>query len=359
MVKRAILHVCKWLGIFQIAFLLTRERLRILCYHGFALDDEANFRPRLFIRPETFQGRMMWLAKKRFPVISLSEALKCLDEGNLKPGSIVLTIDDGWAGVMDRALPVLRKYHFPVTVYIASYYALKETPVFRLVLQYLFWKTKKVELSTSGLGVPLAPVVRITSEDERERAITTLMEYGETQLDEAGRCELNRKFAERLGIDYEQILRSRILSLMNQTEIREAAKGGVDIQLHTHRHRLPKDRGLVRKEILDNRTFLEPLVGKELRQLCYPSGIWSKEQWPWLADLGIESATTCMSGLNDGKTARLGLKRFLDGENVSAIEFEAEIYGLSELLRGCRGSLKRMFQGRNVPLETTAESFPN
>jgi Polysaccharide deacetylase len=261
--------------------------------------------------------------------------------------------------VMDRALPVLRKYGFPVTVYVASYYALKETPVFRLVLQYLFWKTKEVQLSTSSLGVPLAPVVRLASEQEREGVISTLMEYGETQLDEAGRSELSRRLAERLGVDYEQIVRSRVLSLMNQTEIREATKGGVDIQLHTHRHRLPMDRDLVKQEILDNRTFLEPLVGRELQHLCYPSGIWSKEQWPWLADLGIESATTCVSGLNDRGTARLGLKRFLDGENVSAIEFEAEIYGLSELLRGCRAFLKRMFQGRTVPIETTAESFPN
>ena len=359
MLKRVILHLCKWLGMFQIAFLLTRKRLRILCYHGFALEDEASFRPRLFIKPESFQGRMAWLAKKRFPIVSLSEALKCLGERNLKPGSIVLTIDDGWAGVMDRALPVLRKYGFPVTVYVASYYALKETPVFRLVLQYLFWKTKQVQLSTSSLGVPLAPVVRLASEEEREGVISTLMEYGEAQLDEAGRSELSRRLAERLGVDYEQIVRSRVLSLMNQTEIREAMKGGADIQLHTHRHRLPVDRDLVKQEILDNRTFLEPLVGRELRHLCYPSGIWSKEQWPWLADLGIESATTCVSGLNDNGTARLGLKRFLDGENVSAIEFEAEIYGLSELLRGCRAFLKKTFQGRTVPIETTAESFLN
>lgn len=359
MVKRAILHVCKWLGVFQIAFLFTRKRLRILCYHGFALDDEASFRSRLFIRPETFQHRMQWLAEKRFPVVSLAGALKCLNERNLKPGSIVLTIDDGWAGVFDRALPVLRKYDFPVTVYVASYYALKETPVFRLVLQYLFWKTKELQLSTAGLGVPLDAVVRLASEKEREGTISTLMEYGETQLDEDRRCELNRGLAERLGIDYEHIVRSRILSLMNETEIREASKGGVDIQLHTHRHRLPMDHGLVKQEIVDNRNYLEPLVGKELRHLCYPSGIWSKEQWPWLYELGIESATTCLSGLNDGGTARLGLKRFLDGENVSAIEFEAEIYGLSELLRGCRAFLKKMFQGRTVPIEATAESFPN
>jgi peptidoglycan/xylan/chitin deacetylase (PgdA/CDA1 family) len=302
---------------------------------------------------------MKYLAKKRFPVIPLSKALNCLDERNLPPGSIVLTIDDGWAGIQGRALPVLRQFHFPVTIYVASYYSSKGTPVFRLVIQYLFWKTREKQLSTSGLGVPLAPVVAIASDEDRERVISTLMEYGETQLDEPRRCELSRVLAERLRVDHEKMVRTRILSLMNPSEICTAIEEGVDIQLHTHRHRLPMDRDLVKQEIMDNRAFLEPLVGRELRHLCYPSGIWSKEQWPWLIELGIESATTCVSGLNHSETPRLGLRRFLDGENVSAIEFEAEIYGLTELLRGCRASLKRAFQGRNVPSETTVESLPN
>ena len=359
MFKRAILHLCKWLGMFQLAFLITRGRLRILCYHGFAVGDEAGFRPRLFIRSETFQRRMEYLAKKSFPVISLSKALNCLAKRNLPPGSIVLTIDDGWAGVHDRALPVLRQFHYPATIYISSYYSLKGTPVFRLVLQYLFWKTREQQLSTSGLGVPLPPIVAIASEEDRERLICKLMEHGETRLDEAGRCELSCLLAERLRVDHEKIVRTRILSLMNPAEIRAASEEGVDIQLHTHRHRLPMNRDLVKQEIADNRAFLEPLAGRELRHLCYPSGIWSKEQWPWLIELGIESAATCASGLNHSETPRLGLRRFLDGENVSQIEFEAEIYGLAELLRVCRAALKRALQRRSVPLETTVESLPS
>jgi peptidoglycan/xylan/chitin deacetylase (PgdA/CDA1 family) len=353
MVKRAILHLCKWLGLFQVAFLLTRGRLRILCYHGFALADEAEFRPRLFIRPETFQQRIRYLSRKRFPVLSLSKALDCLNEGSLPPGSVVLTIDDGWAGVKDRALPILREFRFPVTIYIASYYASKGTPVFRLVLQYLFWKTRERQLSTPGLGVALAPMVGISTKEDRETVVSYLMEHGETQLDETGRCELSRNLAERLHVDYEEITRTRILSLMKAPEIRAAIEDGVDIQLHTHRHRLPLDRDLVKQEIRDNRAFLEPLAGRELRHLCYPSGIWSKEHWPWLEEMGIESATTCVSGHNRSETPKLGLKRFLDGENVYQIEFEAEMYGLTELLRGCRTALKSMFRRRGAaPLQT-------
>jgi peptidoglycan/xylan/chitin deacetylase (PgdA/CDA1 family) len=353
MVKRAILHLCKWLGLFQAAFLITKGHLRILCYHGFALHDEVNFRPKLFMRPETFLKRMSFLANKGFPVVPFATALRGIGEGSLPSGAIVLTIDDGWTGVYDRAVPILRQFSFPATIYVVSYYAAKGTPVFRLAIQYLFWKTRQVELFTRGLGLPLPEVLSIASGEDRERIVSTIIEFGETNLDEASRCSLSRMLGERLRVPYEDLVSTRIFSLMNPSEIREALDAGMDIQLHTHRHRLPLDRELVRLEIKDNRDFLEPLVGKELKHFCYPSGIWSKEQWPWLAELGIESATTCLSGLNSSATPRLGLMRFLDGENISAIEFEAEIYGLSELLRIGRAFLKGVIRGRAKAVETS------
>jgi hypothetical protein len=244
------------------------------------------------------------------------------------------------------------QFRFPATIYVVSYYAAKGTPVFRLAIQYLFWKTRQVELLTRGLGLPVPEVISIASGEDREKAISMIIEFGETNLDEASRCSLSQMLGERLQVSYEDLVSTRIFSLMNPSEIRAALDLGMDIQLHTHRHRLPLDREQVRQEIEDNREFLEPLVGKELKHFCYPSGIWSKEQWPWLAELGVESATTCLSGLNGPETPPLALRRFLDGENISAIEFEAEIYGFSELLRIGRAFLKEVFQGRTKTVET-------
>ena len=127
---------------------------------------------------------------------------------------------------------------------------------------------------------------------------------------------------------------------MNREEIQSLVARGVDIQLHTHRHHLPLDEMRAKKEILDNKTVLEPLVGKQLQHLCYPSGVWSQELWPWLTNVGIQSAMTCEAGLNYPETPKLGLKRFLDGEYITQIEFEAELAGYSELLRHMRSGLK-------------------
>jgi len=56
----------------------------------------------------------------------------------------------------------------------------------------------------------------------------------------------------------------------------------------------------------------------------------------------VESAVTCDTGLNYADTPRLALKRFLDCQHVSEIEFEAELSGLKEIMRKAR-SVIRLF----------------
>ena len=52
-------------------------------------------------------------------------------------------------------------------------------------------------------------------------------------------------------------------------------------------------------------------------------------------------------GMNPRGTKKLCLKRFIDGEDVSQIEFEAEVYGFAELLRrGVRALPGRVLRKR-------------
>ena len=54
----------------------------------------------------------------------------------------------------------------------------------------------------------------------------------------------------------------------------------------------------------------------------------------------METATTCEPGLNSPSTPRLSLHRFLDGEDITQIEFEAEVSGFTELLRSVRNGFR-------------------
>lgn len=58
-------------------------------------------------------------------VVSLDHALDALDAGDDRP-TVVLTFDDGFADVLDPALPVLVEHGLPFTVYLATDYLGRE-----------------------------------------------------------------------------------------------------------------------------------------------------------------------------------------------------------------------------------------
>lgn len=357
-VKRAFLSLSRAFGLFHLSRWLTRGQLRILCYHGFALDDETRFLPPLFVDPLHFRERLALLARGGFPVLALDEALARLDRGDLPDGATVITIDDGFYGVHAAAAPALEEHGFTATIYVTTYYAVKQTPIFRLIVQYMFWRSPCTTLSTPSCPWAPAAPVDLTDSRARVRALWNVVEYGETQCDEVGRQALGRELGEHLGVDYAAARERRLFSIMTLEEIRDLAARGFDIQLHTHRHRLPQEsEEAMRREVEENRALLEPLVGRTLHHLCYPSGQWAPHQWPWLEALEVRSATTCTPGLNRPDTSRLALTRFLDGANVSTIEFEAELCGYLELMRPLRAwvwRLLRLEMAQSPPLGTAA-----
>ena len=144
--------------------------------------------------------------------------------------------------------------------------------------------------------------------------------------------ELAKRLAEHLELDFESLVSKRLFHQMNPEEIKEISRKGVDVQLHTHHHRTPMDRILFQQEITENRTKIEELTGRRARHFCYPSGVYRTEFLPWLSELGISSATTCDHGLAHPKTNPLLIPRFLDSPNVSPIEFESWLTGISAFL---------------------------
>lgn len=340
-----ILALGKYLGLFAVASLLTRKRLRIICYHGTAIANEADFRPELFIGAATFEQRLQYIARKGFVVLSLEDAVARLRAGRLPPNALVITIDDGFYGTYREAIQLLKKYQLPATLYITTYYSQHQNPVYRLVVQYIFWATQEKSLDLGRLGTDALRGEAAVSRRPDDATLWRIIEYGETRLDEPGRRQLAARLASLLRVDLEQVERNRCLGLMNEDEIREASRAGIDIQLHTHRHRFPVDETSAKREIVENRAVLEPVVGKRLRHLCYPSGLWSDRHWAWLEDLDIQTATTCDVGFNDPQTHPLALKRIFDSSVVSWTEFEGELSGYLELVRGLRSRLGGRLRG--------------
>jgi peptidoglycan/xylan/chitin deacetylase (PgdA/CDA1 family) len=332
--RSAVFSAARSLGLFRAARTLYHGRTNVLCFHGFSLGDEHRFRPMLFMRGQVFARRLEKIRRLGLAAITLDRFLEKRADGGLSIDDVVLTIDDGFYSVLKVAAPILREFRMPATLYVTSYYVEHQEPIPHLVIQYAFWKTAKTSMAGDGLH-PDAPVALPTKGSDGAAACDRLCELAHSSS-LADRVALAQAVCSRLGVDYAEIRDSRRLTLMTREELAELADYGIDVQLHTHRHRSPSDEAELTEEIARNRGALAPVARNGLRHLCYPSGVWSREQWSMLAKLGVVTAVTCEPGLNGAETPAFGLRRCLDSDDLPELEFEAELTGFKEAMRDLR-----------------------
>jgi peptidoglycan/xylan/chitin deacetylase (PgdA/CDA1 family) len=344
--KLATLRVLRGGGIFALVANSNwrRQRLLILCYHGTSLDDEHEWRPGLYIQAHKLEQRLQLLKSGEYSVLSLDEGLRRLHAGTLPKLSVVITFDDGPYDFYRKAFPLLRSYGFPATVYQTTYYTSSELPVFNLVCSYMLWK-RKDRVIEDGAEIGLKGRFDLSTELGRHKVVRGLVEASE-KLDMTGRekDDLAAQLARLLHIDYDSIKAKKILRLMNAGEVQEVARNGIDVELHTHRHRVPENEDLFRKEIKDNRSCIQNLTGRTPVHFCYPSGVYRAAFLPWLRQEEVLSATTCDAGLAGPQTENLLLPRFIDNETRSQIEFESWITGAGDFL-----AFRRVASQKYVP----------
>lgn len=317
-----LVHNSKW----------RRQRLLILTYHGISLSDEHIWNGSHFMSADVFRTRLQLLKKSRCVVLPLDEAEKRLYANDLPDRAVAITFDDGTSDFYTKAFPLLREFEFPVTLYLTTFYSLYQKPVFDLICSYLLWKGREGTLDLKKItGRDLKMELRDTV--SRDIANGEIREFArEQKLSAEEKDALAASLAAQLKVDYDDVLQQRRMQLLNPEEVTQLTAEGVDVQLHTHRHRTPMDRQLFLREIQDNRSSIQDMTGHHAEHFCYPSGVYDLRFLPWLQEAGIVSATTCEPGFASLGSNPLLLPRFLDNNTLSSIEFEGWLTGISAAL---------------------------
>jgi len=287
----------------------------------------------MFLPGDIFERRLSILKDFGAHVLDLGEALRRLQNGTLPPRAVAITFDDGWADFYPNAYPALRKFGFPATVYLSTYYCLNNRPAYHFALRHMMWTQRERSIENHRLAF-LPQVLDFSTEEARNRVLRGIQDHVQAKgLSDNERDDLVAEFAGVIGFDYSELTSRRLFHLMNPDEIAETAAGGIDIQLHTHRHQTPAERSLFVQEIQQNRRYITEMTGnKQVVHFCYPSGANQPNFLTWLREAGVESATTCHQDYASQQSNPLLLPRLLDQFAISDREFEAWLTGFMALM---------------------------
>jgi peptidoglycan/xylan/chitin deacetylase (PgdA/CDA1 family) len=311
--KHGALWTLKQTGAFALAGWLTRKKIRILCYHGVWIGEPLFAGDSMFMSRPTFAGRLDLLIRQQYCVTTLTNALA----GLCGPRPVVLTIDDGWQGAASSMLSELGRRNLTALIYCDTENLVLGGTIPHVAAGYLRKLDDGPRPSREVEVHFLAACDRSLSPEERLQAVKNL--------------------AELVGVDPARLLESRMFAYMSPRELRDAHATGFEVGLHTHTHNLGSfSAAEVEREIGQNRATLAAILGVPERSLvhfCYPSGIWVDGIDSQLAALGIATATTLEPFLASTDQNRFFLPRIVDGEQLSALEFEAELAGVGHCFR--------------------------
>lgn len=121
----------------------------ILMYHS--VGEPNGEKDTLNVSVEAFEKQMNFLARRGYRVIPLSEFGLMIQRGEKIPArTVAITFDDGYRNNNENAFPVLKKHHFPSTVFIVSDYVGQKKEMYGH--EYAFMDASELqELTSSGL----------------------------------------------------------------------------------------------------------------------------------------------------------------------------------------------------------------
>ena len=141
--RRLFLATAFILGVFSLAVLFlmnSNHGVPVLMYH---MVSDWTPRRALAVPVKQFDRQMWYLQQRGYRVMPLEVVLARLNSGRpLPPKTVVITFDDGYQDNYLNALPVLKKYRFPATVFMPD----------NLVGQKNLWDIKRGKREVSMLS---------------------------------------------------------------------------------------------------------------------------------------------------------------------------------------------------------------
>jgi len=237
-----------------------RNKFLVINYHRILPTPDAMLGPEPDVA--TFRWQMELLASC-FNVLPLGAAVQASAAGQLPPRAACITFDDGYRSLHDLALPVLREFRLPATVFITTGH-IDQGNMWndRIVETVQAMAADQLDLTDLGLGTYALHGVA-----QRRAAIATLTERAKYLPPTA-----RQAVVDRLGLLAGQGTGPELM--LTREMVLNLERSGIEIGAHTVSHPIltSLDDDDARAEIAGCKAELEAILGKPVPLFAYPNG---------------------------------------------------------------------------------------
>jgi peptidoglycan/xylan/chitin deacetylase (PgdA/CDA1 family) len=230
----------------------------------------AEFQPNrhLEVAPEFLRAMLAHLRSRDVDIVTMDEVHRRLIERNFSRRFACFTLDDGYRDNRDFALPVMREFDAPLTMYVASDFAEGIGRLWWIALEMAIARASSIEVTIGGVATRLDT----SGTAARQAAFDRLRDWLRSL---PGAHDIEREISAlcaRHGVDEAAICRELC---MNWDELKPFADDPlVSVGAHsiTHCNLARQSEEIASSEMAISRARIENVLQRPVVHLAYPYG---------------------------------------------------------------------------------------
>src|SRR5436309_1259875 len=259
---------------------------------------KAEFQPNrhLEITPDYLRATLMHVRSRGIEIIAMDEVHRRLREGNFSRRFACFTFDDGYRDNRDFALPIMREFDAPFTVYVASDFAEGNGRLWWIALEMAIAKACAIEVKIGDVPTRLDTTTPAAKRAAFDRLHDWLRSLG-------GDHDIQRQIGAlcaRHGIDDAAICRDLCMSWDELKQFAQDRLVGVGAHSITHCNLAREREEIAAREMADSRARIESALQWPVLHLAYPYGdkiAAGRREFALARAAGFKTAVTTRPGM--------------------------------------------------------------
>jgi peptidoglycan/xylan/chitin deacetylase (PgdA/CDA1 family) len=259
---------------------------------------DAEFQPNrhLEVAPEFLRAMLSHLRSRGVDIITLDEVHQRLIERNFSRRFACFTLDDGYRDNRDFALPVMREFEAPFTVFVTSDFAEGTGRLWWIALEMVIARAASIEASISGVTTRIdasTPSAKQVAFDRLHGWLRGLPGEHDIQREITALCA-------RHGVDESSVCRDLCMSWDELKPFAEDSLVSIGAHSITHCNLAMQTEATAGHEMAVSRARIEDVLQHPIVHLAYPYGdkiAAGRREFALARAAGFKTAVTTRPGM--------------------------------------------------------------